>query len=61
MGEKNLNANNFGKIFYFSRGKSENRFAPQHIKTNNMTCAASEDLDQPGHPPSLIRFFAVRI
>ena len=24
-------------------------------------CAPSEDLDQPGHPPSLIRVFAVRM
>ena len=26
-----------------------------------MGCAPSEDSDQPGHPPSLIRVFAVRI
>ena len=26
-----------------------------------MICAPSEDLDQPGHPPSLIRVFAVRM
>ena len=30
----------------------------QHYKTNKMTCAPSEDSDQPGHPPSLIRVFA---
>ena len=30
-----------------------------HDKTNKMTCAPSEDSDQPGHPPSLIRVFAV--
>ena len=36
------------------------RFQPFHDKTNKMICAASEDLDQPGHPPSLIRVFAVR-
>ena len=30
-----------------------------HDKTNKMT-APSEDSDQPGHPPSLIRVFAVR-
>ena len=24
----------------------------QHYKTNKMTCAPSEDSDQPGHPPS---------
>ena len=26
-----------------------------------MTCAPSKDSDQPGHPPSLIRVFAVRM
>ena len=31
-------------------------YEPQH----KMTCAPSEDSDQPGHPPSLIRVFAVR-
>ena len=35
-------------------------YEPQHDKTNKMTCAPSEDSDQPGHPPSLIRVFAVR-
>ena len=29
-------------------------------KTNKMACAPSEDSDQPGHLPSLIRVFAVR-
>ena len=29
-------------------------------KTNKMACAASEDSDQPGRLPSLIRVFAVR-
>ena len=32
---------------------------PPHDKTNKMICALSEDSDQPGHPPSLIRVFAV--
>ena len=32
---------------------------PPHDKTNKMACAPSEDSDQPGHPPSLIRVFAV--
>ena len=27
-------------------------YGPQHYKTNKMTCAPSEDSDQPGHPPS---------
>ena len=31
---------------------------PPHDKTNKMT-APSEDSDQPGHSPSLIRAFAV--
>ena len=31
-----------------------------HDKTNKMTCVPSEDLVQHGHPPSLIRVFAVR-
>ena len=35
-------------------------YEPQHYKTSKMTCAPSEDSDQPGHPPSLIRVFAVR-
>ena len=30
-------------------------------KTNKMACAPSENSDQPGHPPSLIRVFAVRM
>ena len=34
---------------------------PHHDKTNKMACAPSEDLDQPGHLPSLIRVFAVRL
>ena len=32
---------------------------PQHDKTNEMICVPSEDSDQPGHPTSLIRVFAV--
>ena len=34
---------------------------PPHDKTNKMSIAPSEDKDQPVHPPSLIRVFAVRI
>ena len=33
---------------------------PLYVKSNNMACAPSENSDQPGHPPSLIRVFAVR-
>ena len=32
-----------------------------HDKLYKMVCAASEDSDQPRHPPSLIRVFAVRM
>ena len=35
-------------------------FEPPHDKTNKMIFVPSEDSDQPGHPPSLIRVFAVR-
>ena len=34
---------------------------PPHDKTNKMACVPSEDSDQPGHPPSLIRVLAVRV
>ena len=34
-------------------------FEPAHDKTYKMACAPSEDSDQPGHLPSLIRDFAV--
>ena len=37
------------------RGKNTNK--PLHAK---MTCAPSDDSDLPGHPPTLIRVFAVR-
>ena len=36
-------------------------FELPHDKTNKMACAPSEDSDQPGLPPSLIRVFAVRM
>ena len=36
-------------------------YEPPHDKTNKMACAPSEDSDQPGHSPSLIRVFAVRM
>ena len=35
-------------------------FEPPHDKTNKFFFVPSEDSDQPGHPPSLIRVFAVR-
>ena len=40
-------------------------YEPHRDKTNKMACVPSEDSDQPGHPPSLIRslirVFAVRL
>ena len=33
---------------------------PPHDKTNKMASAPNEASDQPSHPPSLIRVFAVR-
>ena len=33
---------------------------PPHDKINKMACTPSEDSDQPGHLPSLIRVFSVR-
>ena len=35
-------------------------FEPSQDKTNKLTFVPSGDSDQPGHPPSLIRGFAVR-
>ena len=37
------------------------KIEPPRDKTNKMACAPSEDSDQPGYPPSLIRVFAVRM
>ena len=37
------------------------KIKPAHDKTYKMACASSGDSDQPGHPPSLIRVFAVRM
>ena len=34
--------------------KDPYKIEPPHDKTNKITCALSEDSDQPGHPPSLI-------
>ena len=40
--------------------RERRKYEPPHDKTNKIACAPSEDSDQPGHPPSLIRVFAVR-
>ena len=37
------------------------KYEPPDDKTNKVACVPSEDSDQPGHPPSLIRIFAVRM
>ena len=34
---------------------------PPYDKTNKLPCAPSEDSDQPGHPPSLITVFTIRM
>ena len=40
---------------------SKHPIEPPHEKTYKMACAPSKDSDHPGHPPSLIRVFAVRM
>ena len=45
---------------FSSSNKHVTWFEPPHDKYNTMACAPSEESDQPGHPPSLIRVFAVR-
>ena len=52
-------------MWFISEATSEDKDAlsecePPHDKTNKMAFVPSEDSDQPGHPPSLIRVFAVR-
>ena len=63
-----LQESRYSNVFLYSRNKilkirvgpiMSNE--PPHDKTNKMVCAPSEDSDQPGHPPSLIRVFAVRM
>ena len=41
--------------------KVSSEFEPPHDKTNKMACAPSENSDQPGHPPCLLRDIAVRM
>ena len=47
----------------FTRNEWKNSKGPcTRLKLNQQSdCAPSEDSDQPGHPPSLIRVFAVRM
>ena len=49
------------KISNYAKCFKQIKFEPPHDKTNKMACAPSEDPDQPGHPPSLIRVLAVRM
>ena len=58
--ERVLIRNWYNQISYASYDINRERNKPQHDKTNKMTCAPSEDSDQPGHSPSLIRVFAWR-
>ena len=51
----------FLNIAYLFTLLSAWRSEPQHNKTNKQACVPSEDSDQPGHPPSLIRVFAVHM
>ena len=48
-------------VFRKSEGSVSNPgrsiFEPAHDKSNKMACAPSEDSDQPGHSPRLIRVF----
>ena len=45
-------------IVYRLQSRVNRVFEPPRGKTNKMACAPSEDSDQPGHPPSLIKVFA---
>ena len=49
------------KLFMVITHCSHQLFEPPHDKTNKMACTPSEDSDQPGHQPSLIRVFAVHM
>ena len=42
------------------KGLPCNTNEPPH-KTDKMTCTPSDDSDEPGHSPSLIRVFAIRM
>ena len=43
-----------------SKTEQNQKMSRLMTKTNKLTCSPSEDSDQPGHPPSLIRVVAVR-
>ena len=46
---------------HWAHREDSDQIGPLHNKTNKMTCAPSEASDQPGHPPSLIKVFTVRL
>ena len=48
-------------IYSFKMNLKQASNEPPHDKTNKMICALSEDFDQPGHPPNLIRVLVVRM
>ena len=56
-----IRSHEFYNIFYCFGIYTLSTYEPPHDKTNKMACAPSEDSDQPGHPPSLIRVFTVRM
>ena len=58
---KIYNRTSFSFLYSSSLYSPLSKFEPGHDKTNKMTFARSENSDQPGHPPSLIRVFAVRM
>ena len=47
-------------FFYESGNKTFNVISAATWQNQQNECAPSEDSDQPGHPPSLIKVFAVR-
>ena len=49
----------FDRVWDVPLGSSLRKYESAHDKTYKIACAPSEDSDQPGHPPSLIRVFAV--
>ena len=57
---KGFKRHNYDMLYYVHVDSYILKYELPHFKTNKMTRAPSEDSDQPGHLPSLIRVFAVR-
>ena len=51
----------FIRCFSKTHHSSNYRNEPPHDKTNNVAVRPAKTSDQPGHPPSLIRVFPVRL